>query len=1281
MKSPIATAVSLGLLSAASMAQTITPSSHSTEVIEFRQHSKPASLSNKAKVGERVIVELESTSLASAFGKSLGFDTQATTFTAAHLSHRHKINKEQTAFSKQISSDFPQLKITKKFDTVLNGVVVTGDQVDLKALGSLPGVKAVYPERFYHAQLDASLNTIKAEAMWNAVNGIDNAGKGIKVAIIDGGIRPENPMFSGAGFSAPASRPNDDYCATTDASFCNNKLIVARWYNPSFTVCSDEHLSPLDWGGHGTHVAGTAVGNPVTVTQNGEQLSLSGVAPAAYLMVYKALFADEGCGGGVGTNIMLTQALEDAIEDGADVINNSWGGGAGGSPDNSVYKSIFEAAEAAGVVVVSAAGNDGNNPQTIGCPACIESGIAVANSTTGRIYANRFSIGNQAFTAINSNSSATFNQDISASVIAAVNLDSANEEGCSAWPAGSFTNNIALISRGTCTFEDKAILASNAGAIAMVVYNNQAGAPITMHMPDAPIPGVMISNLDGATTLDLLGNNTQGTISAAVTRTQSDSLADAINASSSRGPNGNPDFLKPDIAAPGTAILSAVSPETASGSFGFNTGTSMASPHVAGAAALMKQLHPDWSAVDIKTALMSTAKSKDIKDDDGSTPATPFAMGAGRLDLETASQALITFDKGSYVEGACVSSCTLTARVFSKSSQSTSWTLSANSEQFAITASPSSLTLPAGGDAEIEIDVDTGQLSNSDWLFGQISLIGQGQTVRLPVVVLPGESDDSSQLSIIETGSGLTSSDDIAMTVSVNNKTFSGAVTLDAYAPAGTQIDSADDVNLSVTAAETTRLDVDTNTGQIRLQGDVTPGGFGITLISGNSFASIYENGASAISCDGGCDDVGIRITTPEFLYHGSPYTELTISDNGLLVVGGGDTSTTANNRRLPGTEQPNNILAPFWTDFDLDGTQNNDSGGGLLATGEVLVDGQNYFVVEWYKARPYNDNAGREYSFSVWINTGSNEEIFFNYIDLASLPLNLTIGAEDISGNEGSSYHFNTDGDTVSSGQRLKVNTQPGSLLSLTFPLSQTNFNPGQADSISLQEDSSVNFNVLDNDGQITRQAKAELTDGMSTLKAQRLITISPTGELGNVELVTSPQHGSLTLQTNGTANYQPDENYFGEDSFSYRVTDESGLPSDTTSVSLTVNNVNDAPQVNNFTTSVNAGSSVELNADVSDADNDTLTYNWAQTSGTQVSVTNSGSSIGFTAPASGTLVFELTVSDGLVTSNTGRYQVNIVSAPTPPSGGGDSGGGGGAVGWLIALLLPLLWRRRLAE
>ena len=1032
-------------------------------------------------------------------------------------------------------------------------------------------------------------------------------------------------------------------------------------------------MSPLGFGGHGTHVAGTAVGNKVNATFKDIDVELSGVAPAAYLMSYKALYSKADCSGGSGSNIMLMEALEHAVNDGADVINNSWGGGAGGDPANSPYKTMFEAAEAAGVVVVSAAGNDGNGAKTIGCPACIESGITVANSTTGRFFANSFNAGEDDLLAIEANNSA-ITADISAPIIAATNLDADNFEGCSAFAADSFKDGIALISRGACNFSLKAENALAAGAKAMVVYNSKAGSPISMFMPDATLPSVMISQADGTAIIESLGDEaTAGKISAEVQRIVSKSLADTINAGSSRGPNGNENVLKPDLAAPGTNILSAFSPDDGGEDFNMISGTSMASPHVAGAAAMMRQLHPDWSANDIKTALTSTAMMEGILDDDAETPASPFAMGAGRMDLDAAAKAILTFDRPSISADSCVGKCTFTRTVYNKSDEATSWTLSASTDSAGITVSPASIELEAGASAELSITVDSTFSEYGSWIFGSVMLKSDDgkQDAHLPLAVKSKESSDASLLSISSNATDIEASDAFPIKTTINNSIFENTVTVSAYAPKGTSFTSKDDVTVSLNGAQQNGFNVNQDLGLITWVGKLDLPEMNSSKSTGTNPSIFDLNLAYVPACDEGCDEKSFNFNTlPSFKYNGATYNGITISDNGIVIVGTGSASGTWNNKELPDSANPDNILAPFWTDYDLTDGTTGDTGGGQLGLQVVTSGDDSWIVVEWNKAQVYADTSGNTYTFSVWIKTGEEEDISFHYHDIPNMPAKVTIGAENIGGSVGTTYHYNGEGESVTTNDFITLQNTAAGSIEIDYSVKATEFNPGQTDSVTVEEEASVEFNVLDNDLGDQKVARSSVTGDGITAKAQRLIDVSPVGKLAKTTVLDAPSNGEVSLNEDGTAKYTPNKDFFGMDSFTYSSEDEDANQSVPTQVKITVSNINDTPTVAPSANSRAVELPITVNSNAKDVDADDLTFVWTQTAGPDVDFDSTTENITFTASTTATYSFSVVANDGTVDSEAGSVSVKATDKQDNLSSG--------SLGWLTMLLLPLAGLRR---
>lgn len=1247
------------------------------------------------------IVRLEAQPLA-----SMGFATVSTQRgnslniqSAAAQAHINVLAQQRSVFTSQLKTRLPSAKIGRHYDAVMNAVVVRSKTNIYKDLANINGVTHVYKDQMRHISMDTSPDLIGATAIWEQLGGKENAGKGVKVAVIDTGIRPEHPMFDDAGMDAPQSLPGDDYCATA-ADFCNNKLIVARTATPNFEVNAAEHLTPLGFRTHGTHVAGTAVGVGVTTNYEGNDVTLSGVAPGAWLMAYKGLYSTPE-GGGSGSDVMLLDMLNWAVKDGADVINNSWGGGAGGDPANSVYGEVFAAAENAGVVIVTAAGNDGPGAQTIGCPSCVEAGISVASSLHGRFFGNTVAFGDLSDALAIPGTVVALEEDISGMLVSALSVDDANFEGCVAFPADSFSGKIALISRGACSFADKINNAAAAGATAVVIYNNRAGAPAGMGgLESTSIPSVMISQLDGEAILaGLSAGSNQVTISADIESINVPVSVDTMSDFSSRGPNGDAGSLKPDITAPGSNILSGVSPEDSDGAqYGLSSGTSMASPHVAGAAAIMRQAYPDWSATDIKTALTSTSKHG-LHKEDYETPVDAFDVGAGRLDLTTSTIAGITFDKPSMAMNPCLVTCNFTRTIINKASDEMVWNASVTFDdaQFSGMVTPSSVTLAAlgeeGANEEFVVHINASNSEAQGWAFGQVTWTdptGTHPDAHMPIAVSIDGSTLSSNASAavdgkIQMSSTLLNTDDM----------FDEQVRIDIQAPQGTSIVSGSPAS-TLNGATEILIDHDEIGNRLVWTGNLDSSSFVTQTVSGGfGLPSLADIGVPVTECSGECDEVAIDIDLSgngwSFAYNGQRYSQLTISDNGFIIAGGGSTAGGWANQDLPSGTAPNNVIAPFWTDMDLNGTDSATGGGDIHVGFFEFTGGVVYAGIEWKNAQVFNDVEGKQYTFQVWISTGETQDIFFNYVDMDStLPADLTVGAEGALGLTGSNYHFNGTGNPVMSALGVNVTSSAAGGVTLDYDLEVTGpLQLGVADSVDAVEDGgAISIAPLSNDNVTGEQVvDITLTHAGQSFHTPKTVSFPADGELdvATVAIVTEPMHGTVVVNDDGTLDYTPNANFYGADSFTYDVADAGGNRMAATSITVNTAAVNDLPTVTaGDNIGVNEGTNVSLSATAEDIDGDTLTYSWTQVSGTDVDLTAADTAdLSFTAPQldSGieALEFMVSVNDGTDTV-TDNVTVTVNDIPLALSSSGSTGpkGGGGSTGLLALLLLPLAFIRR---
>ncbi len=494
--------------------------------------------------------------------------------------------------------------------------------------------------------------------VWESLGGVENAGKGIVVGVVDSGIAPENPSFAGETLgTTPGSVPYLDGTAITfeksdggtftgacetgvqfTAEDCNTKLITARYFVDGYgaskiaPVDAGEYESPRDGNGHGSHTASTAAGNfGVEATlDNGAVHRISGVAPAAKIAVYKACWTGidtAGC-----SMLDLLGAIDAAVEDGVDVINYSIGGAAASSTVE-ITDRAFLAAANAGIFVAAAAGNSGPGASTLdnAAPwittvanttyATPQGGVMLGDGTT--LAGASVSIpvaGVPSAPLVNAASAAAAGVE-TPELCAANSLDPAKAKGA-----------IIVCDRGAVALVDKASEVKRAGGVGMILVNAPGGAT-GIHAIGFAVPSVHLE-VDTYEALKAYAATEGATASlTAEPENPVEIPAPQIASSSSRGPitvDGQ-NILKPDVGAPGTGVLAAGANAAESApKHVFMSGTSMASPHVAGLGALYLGNKPTASPAEVKSALMTSAY--DLVNEAGENTQDVFAQGAGQVD-------------------------------------------------------------------------------------------------------------------------------------------------------------------------------------------------------------------------------------------------------------------------------------------------------------------------------------------------------------------------------------------------------------------------------------------------------------------------------------------------------------------------------------------------------------------------------------------------------------------------------------------------------------------------
>jgi minor extracellular serine protease Vpr len=557
----------------------------------------------------------------------------------AYRAYERHLANEHANFHAFLRDRAPQAEVVREYFTVLNAVAVKLNGASEAVVRRGPGVRSAEPSWLYRPAMNISTDLIRASEVWGQLGGGDSAGSGVKVAVIDTGIDLRNHFFSDAGLPAQMQIDEcDDQDNDASTPDTNNKVVVCRVFTSG--------IAPGPPGGdlelcvdHGTHVAGTVAGRfgtSGTVAGTDVVLTdLSGVAPGATLGNYN-VFPCVGAGfrafGGSAFSHDIAAALEAAVLDGMDVANMSIGGGVQGPHD--FLAEASDAAVDAGMTVVVAAGNSGPGDSTIESPGSSPKVITAGASTNPHFVGVPVS---QAGGPTVGGAIGEF--DPFSTPVTAPYTVTTPANGCTAIST-DLTGKIALIDRGVCTFTTKVRNAQNAGAVGVIVVNNVAGDPTAMAQdgttPVPTIPAVMVGKNEGNAMKPSGTVTVDGTSPAEFVTAN----ADIIAGFSSRGPTPFTYLIKPDLTAPGVNVASSVFGDV----FAFFQGTSMATPHLSGVAALILDRYPDASPAEAKSRMANNAARVVTDHVNGTVDPGVLARGGGRVDVVEAFDAATWFD-------------------------------------------------------------------------------------------------------------------------------------------------------------------------------------------------------------------------------------------------------------------------------------------------------------------------------------------------------------------------------------------------------------------------------------------------------------------------------------------------------------------------------------------------------------------------------------------------------------------------------------------------------------
>lgn len=720
--------------------------------------------------------------------------------TQSESAYRRELKSEQAELVASISRVAGgSATVLHRYTEAINGIAVQLTRAQAQKVARIDGVAAVQVDFERELTTDKGPEWIGAPTVWDGSNvpaGYEgNEGEGVIVGILDSGLNPENPSFAdvvpvedgGDGYDHTNPLGAGKYLGMCDPANtaqyvpnwgCNDKLIgYYNFENPA--AGGNPKDDPYDDDGHGSHTGSTTAGNQVDATAYAEdgdfsvEAQIKGVAPHANIIGYDV--CDGGCQG-----YSILASINQAILDGVDVINYSIGSSAPSNAWTDADAVAFLNARAAGIHVATSAGNDGPGAATLGSPGDVPWMTTVGATTHDRKY-------------ISSVVDITASDESTLPDIAGAGLSGPTDGAfpvvyggaygnakCgapsdappgtgTAFPAGTdFTGKIVICDRGGNGRVEKGVNVAALNAEGMILANDAASGS-SLNGDAHALPTAHITYADAQALKQFMAAHPgiEAALSGAV-KDVDPANGDIMAAFSSRGPNRAMSSISPSVSAPGVDILAAAGTDN-SVEWHFISGTSMASPHTAGALALLKGMQLDvpaaqqWTPAEAQSALMTTAE-REITDSDG-TAADWFDMGSGRIELRRAAKAGLVLDEtltgyqganpaaggdvrtlntASMADDECLQSCEWTRTLTGTSTGVGTWDVSVEnlSEGVTLTTDVDTVALTDGGTADVTVTatLDSG-VPTDEWLFGTLVLTppegSEAPVAHLPVGVLP----------------------------------------------------------------------------------------------------------------------------------------------------------------------------------------------------------------------------------------------------------------------------------------------------------------------------------------------------------------------------------------------------------------------------------------------------------------------------------------------------------------------------------------------------------------